>query len=83
MSYGTTGKRYKIGDNEIFIDDKFIVATLMSITVFMQDALRSVIQLPEGVGIDNIIEGMASAIYDSITENESENAGEPTSTTEK
>jgi len=49
----------------------------------MQDALRSVIQLPEGVGIDNIIEGMASAIYDSITENESENAGEPTSTTEK
>jgi len=83
MSYGTTGKRYKVGDNEICIDDKFIVATLMSITVFMQDALRSVIQLPEGVGIDNIIEGMASAIYDSITENESENAGEPTSTTEK
>ena len=82
MSYGTTGKHYKIGDTEIFIDDKFIVATLMSITVFMQDALRSVIQPPEGVGIDNIIEGMASAIYDSITENEPKNLGESISVTE-
>jgi len=54
----------------------------MSITVFMQDALRSVIQLPEGVGIDNIIEGMASAIYDSITENEPKNLGESISVTE-
>ena len=82
MSYGETGKRYKIGENEIQIDDKFIVATLMSMAVFMNDALRNVIQLPEGVTIENIIEGMASAIYDSITENESKNAGKPTSTPE-
>ena len=78
MPYGQNGTPYKIGPTSVKIDEKFIISSLVAIIAFLGDAII----LPDGIEVSDIIEGMASAIYDNIT-NESENAGEPTPTVEE
>jgi hypothetical protein len=59
--YGKVGTHYKIEDNDFFINEKFIVATLMAI-VF---ALREIHE-KDMPNIDGAIEQLAGNIYEEL-----------------
>lgn len=59
--YGETGTHYQIEDNEFFVDEKFIVSTLMAI-VF---ALREIHE-KEMPNLDGAIEQLAGNIYETL-----------------
>jgi hypothetical protein len=59
--YGETGTHYQIDDNEFFVDEKFIVSTLMAI-VF---ALREIHE-KDMPNLDGAIEQLAGNIYEEL-----------------
>jgi hypothetical protein len=77
MSYGETGKKYFIGGNPIAIDDKFLMSTIMALVMVLKENLPELSQ--QEVDLFDLVEFLASRIYETITENEPDNAGETTS----
>lgn len=75
--YGKIGKPYLIEGTEFNVDEKFLLATLMSVIV----AIREI--NPEYPNIDTAIEKLAESIYEQIKEVESDDTerttDEPTS----
>lgn len=69
--YGKTGKKYILDGQEIVVDTKFILATLMSIMIALGDMVESK-NIPEGLTLEQVIESMASNIYDNIKQTEPE-----------
>lgn len=76
MSYGATGKTYYVGGNPIQVDDKFLLSTIMALTMILTE------NLPEfkdnQTDLFDMVEFLASRIYEAITENEPSDAGNTT-----
>ena len=76
MSYGANGNTYYVGGNPIQVDDKFFLSTIMALTMILTE------NLPEfkdnQTDLFDMVEYLASRIYEAITENEPDNAGNPT-----
>jgi len=59
--YGKVGTHYQIEDNEFFVDEKFIVSTLMAIVY----ALREIHE-KDMPNLDGAIETLAGNIYETL-----------------
>lgn len=75
--YGKIGKPYIIEETEFNVDEKFLLATLMSVIVAIRETN------PDYPNIDTAIEKLAESIYEQIKEVESDDTerttDEPTS----
>jgi hypothetical protein len=75
--YGKMGKPYIIEGTEFNVDEKFLLATLMSVIVAIRETT------PDYPNIDTAIEKLAESIYEQIKEVESDDTerttDEPTS----
>lgn len=75
--YGKMGKPYIIEGTEFNVDEKFLLATLMSVIVAIRETN------PDYPNIDTAIEKLAESIYEQIKEVESDDTerttDEPTS----
>ena len=75
--YGKIGKPYIIEGTEFNVDEKFLLATLMSVIVAIRETN------PDYPNIDTAIEKLAESIYEQIKEVESDDTerttDEPTS----
>jgi hypothetical protein len=75
--YGKMGKPYIIEGTEFNVDEKFLLATLMSVIVAIRETN------PDYPNIDTTIEKLAESIYEQIKEVESDDTerttDEPTS----
>jgi hypothetical protein len=80
MSYGTNGKTYYVGGNPIAMDDKFMLSTIMALVMVLKDNLPELSN--QEVDLFDLVEFLASRIYETITEDEPQIAGTPTGTTE-
>jgi hypothetical protein len=69
--YGETGTRYKIGEGEIFVDEKFIISTLMALIFAISQSDKEQAEK---------IEYLAGKLYDEIKEVESDNTERTTDT---
>lgn len=65
--YGKQGTPYLMGEEKIFINTQFIVATMMGMIVVMRDVLGKDYTTENGLQIDQLIEGIAAQLYDQIT----------------
>lgn len=62
MSYGKEGTIYQIGtDDQFAVNDKFVIATLLATIIILMDLIN-------GEESSNVIESLASAIYDNLKE---------------
>lgn len=73
--YGKVGKQYNIDGTEFYVDDKFIVSTLMAVIYAIKE-----INKKEYPSIDGAIEALAGEIYDQIKETESSGTERATDT---
>jgi len=69
--YGETGTRYEIGEGEIFVDEKFIISTLMALIYVISETDKTEAEK---------IEYLAGKLYDEIKEVESDNTERTTDT---
>ena len=69
--YGEVGKQYIVGGELISVDEKFMIATLMAVIYVLGE-------LADGPQIDNLVEGVARAIYNEIQEVEPSGTERPT-----
>ena len=69
--YGETGTRYEIGEGEIFVDEKFIISTLMALIFSISQSDKEQAEK---------IEYLAGKLYDEIKEVESDNTERTTDT---
>jgi hypothetical protein len=69
--YGETGTRYEIGEGEIFVDEKFIISTLMALIFAISQSDKEQAEK---------IEYLAGKLYDEIKEVESDNTERTTDT---
>lgn len=76
MKYGETGKTYYIGGNPIAIDDKFLMSTIMALIMVLKENLPQLSE--QEVDLFDLVEFLASRIYETITENEPAVAGDST-----
>lgn len=68
--YGENGKQYLIGGEVISVDEKFMIATLMAVIFVLGE-------ISDGPQIDNLVEGVARAIYNEIQEVQHPGTEEP------
>jgi hypothetical protein len=61
--YGETGTRYEIGEGEIFVDEKFIISTLMALIYAISQSDKEQAEK---------IEYVAGKLYDEIKKVESD-----------
>ena len=69
--YGETGTRYEIGEGEIFVDEKFIISTLMALIYVISESDKTEAEK---------IEYLAGKLYDEIKEVESDDTERTTDT---
>jgi len=69
--YGETGTRYEIGEGEIFVDEKFIISTLMALIFAISQSDKEQAEK---------IEYLAGKLYDEIKEVESDDTERTTDT---
>lgn len=69
--YGESGTKYQIGNGEIFVDQKFIIATLMAIVYTVSKADEQEAEK---------IEYLAGKLYDEIKEIKSDDTERTTDT---
>ncbi len=69
--YGESGTRYEIGGGEIFVDEKFLVATLMAIVYVVSKSDKDEAEK---------IEYLAGKLYDEIKEIKSDDTERTTDT---
>lgn len=69
--YGETGTKYEIGEGEIFVDEKFIISTLMALIFAISQSDKEQAEK---------IEYLAGKLYDEIKEVESDNTERTTDT---
>ncbi len=69
--YGESGTRYEIGGGEIFVDEKFLVATLMAIVYVVSKSDKDEAEK---------IEYLAGKLYDEIKEIKSDDIERTTDT---
>jgi len=69
--YGETGTKYEIGEGEIFVDEKFIISTLMALIFSISQSDKEQAEK---------IEYLAGKLYDEIKEVESDNTERTTDT---
>lgn len=77
MSYGANGNTYYVGGNPISVDEKFILSTIMALIMVLKENLPQLSE--QEVDLFDLVEFLASRIYETITENEPADAGEATS----
>ena len=68
--YGENGKQYLIGGETISVDEKFMIATLMAVIYVLGE-------IADGPQIDELVEGVARAIYNEIQEVQHSGTEEP------
>ena len=62
MSYGKEGTIYQLGaDDHFAVNEKFVIATLLATILVIMD-------ITNGEESSNVIESLASAIYDNLKE---------------
>ena len=69
--YGETGTRYEIGEGEIFVDEKFIISTLMALIYVISESNKTEAEK---------IEYLAGKLYDEIKEVEFDDTERTTDT---
>lgn len=69
--YGETGTRYEIGGGEIFVDEKFIISTLMALIYVISESDKTEAEK---------VEYLAGKLYDEIKEVESDDTERTTDT---
>ena len=70
--YGQQGQSFTYEEHEIKVDTKFLLSSLMAIIVALGELVETK-NLPEGFKVEDIIESMASNIYENIKETELSN----------
>lgn len=74
MSYGKEGSRYTLNGQDLFINEKFLMATTFAVVVLLNEII--------GEETGNTIESLASALYEQIKENQPAGNGESTAPAE-
>ena len=70
MSYGKNGTKYTLNGQEIFVNEKFLTATMFATILVLAEVVGE-------EGIHNAVETVATAIYEQIKESESEGTEGP------
>jgi len=69
--YGETGTKYEIGGGEIFVDEKFVISTLMALIYVVSESDKEQAEK---------VEYLAGKIYDEIKKVESDDTERTTDT---
>ena len=65
--YGKEGDPFKLGNDILFINTQFLASTLMAMIVVIRDVIAKDYKAENGMKIDELIEGIATQLYDKIT----------------
>jgi hypothetical protein len=79
MKYGENGESFILDGKEVKVDIAFLLSTVMAMMLVMRERMP-VRDEEEPMEIFDVVEYLASRIYETITQNESENSGESTGT---